>query len=316
MKFQQLMSFLQEDAKQEIYQNIILKDPRLAYKLINNHLDKNKPVSDELLSVAMKDSSQIEPLAHSFIRKTRRIPDAILDHVVSMPDHNALWANSLAGFYVEQNLPIPQRLIETVATSSRASADLILKLLDYQKPVPPILLKNLSDLIMVRNLELAEAYVRRNLPVPEVILNKISEHANWSADLLGVYFEMEKPVPEKLIEGISQSSQRSSWVIATYLGNGKTPPPELIKSVADSISASVRVVTSYLEWVQQPPPQILIDAVSVDPKQSLTLLLFYLTWNRPFPHKLLQSIKDNPALKAEFIERLQKRRRPIPEILQ
>ena len=110
MKFDDLVSLIEEDIKGDLYKDVVLKDVWRAHHYVTKLLRQNRPVPEELIDLFAK--SNHADVIFNFVRNLLILDRPVPSKILNVADYSVLMM--IAGYHLKNQQPFPQQLIDII----------------------------------------------------------------------------------------------------------------------------------------------------------------------------------------------------------
>ena len=110
MKFDDLVSLIEEDIKGDLYKDVVLKDVWRAHHYVTKLLRQNRPVPEELIDLFAK--SNHADVIFNFVRNLLILDRPVPSKILNVADDSVLMM--IAGYHLKNQQPFPQQLIDII----------------------------------------------------------------------------------------------------------------------------------------------------------------------------------------------------------
>ena len=140
------------------------------------------------------------------------------------------YISDVTELYILSNEPVPENIVNRIASDSKSSYGYAKLLIEKNKPVPENIVNRIAS-DSNSSSGYAIILIINNKPVPENIVNRIASDSNFSYDYAKLLLRYDKPVPENIVNRIA-SDIGISREYAELLIQWNKPVPEIIKAAS------------------------------------------------------------------------------------
>ena len=172
------------------------------------------------------------------------------------------YISDVTELYILSNEPVPENIVNRIASDSKSSYGYAKLLIEKNKPVPENIVNRIAS-DSNSSSGYAKLLIEKNKPVPENIVNRIASDSNSSSGYAIILIINNKPVPENIVNRIASDSNFSYDYAKLLLRYDKPVPENIVNRIASDIGISREYAELLIQW-NKPVPEI-IKAASIKP---------------------------------------------------